>query len=653
MNTTIQSPKKKINIQTFGIQDVQSIHKVLGTVAVVLLACSAAIGFVAGVAGGANQKATAALAQAQVMAADMDDGSKSFYVGGARKVAGALPALTRSNTQLLGVNASFRSVLMDGDVAPKIQEAKESLDRLSATLKPMESSLKVADQVGKDLSRFAAPLNSVVTTAAPNRANLSFLTPLESLARLTVHAEGGVPVNALPRVVYDLEVVRSAGRALDPAGELQGLEEVLSLAKSAEKKQPSGEQIAALTEAAKVASAAVGTANAALSTSKWVQYLNIAATSLVVVALLLLAYVIKALLSDVSGRYTKAVKQFRGQEDAREQILLELNDMANQPANGNLLSPVNDGGEMSMLADLVNRVLARLYSQTNIADQSLNQSGDSYKKIMEATNSAREVGERVLEQIAATASNAHTAGEVVQVIAFDAKALQSAGSMTIAAAAEAVAVAQESATRLDAMREGLQESLRKIKGLGEISQDIASIVGGMEVISEQLQVLALNARLESERAGEAGAGFRVVAREVQGAANRTNEYLSQVSTLIQGITMNARDASTSVERAAQQVVQGTHVNTVSHALLSGLTPLAENVSNMSRSVGEEALRAHDHMQRLAHESERTSATVRDVVHKVSSIQRPAVEASEALERGRQQIQRARDSVATIANITPN
>jgi methyl-accepting chemotaxis protein len=653
MNTTIQSTKKKINIQTFGFQDVQVVHKLTIGVAVMLLALAAGLGFVAAVASNANQKAASVLAGAQVMATDMDEGAKAFYLGGARRVASSLTAMNRATSQMLGVNASFRSILADGDVAPKVQEAKESIDRLSATLKPMEASLKVADQVSKDLSRYAVAFNNVATKAAPNRSNPAFLTPLESLGRLTVHAEGGVPVNALARLVYDINSVREAGRALDPAGDLQGLEEVLSLAKGAQNKQPSGEQITALAEAAKSAHASLIGASAALSNSKWPQYLNYGAVSLMLVALLMLAFAIKAVLSDVSGRYTKAVKQFRGQEEAREQLLIELNDMANLPSSGTLLSPVNDGGEMSVLADLVNRVLARLYNQTIIADQSLNQSGDSYKKIMDATASAREVGERVIGQIAETASHAHSAGEVVQVIAFDAKALQSAGTMTIAAAAEAVAVAQESATRLDAMREGLQESLRRIKGVGEISQDIASIVGGLEVISEQLQVLALNARLESERAGEAGVGFRLVAREVQGAANRTNDYLSQVATLIQGITMNARDASTSVERAAQQVVQGTHVNTVSHALLSGLAPLAENVSNMARSVGEEAMRALDLMHRLAQESESTTITVRDVVHKVSSIQRPAVEASEALERGRQQIQRARDSAATMANITPN
>ncbi|MCZ8256101.1 MAG: methyl-accepting chemotaxis protein [Polaromonas sp.] len=652
MNTTIQSTKKKINIQTFGLQDIRSAHKSVAFLGIALLAVAAGVGYLSGIAATANQKATQALTNAQGVAVTMDEGAKAFYLGGAKRVGSSLPGLGRSNGQMLAVAASFRSLFADPDVAPKVLEAKESLDRLNATLKPMEASLRIADTASLDLSRYAVPLNNVATKAAPNRSNSAFTAPLESLGRLTVHAEGGVPVNALARLVYDITVIREAGRALDSAGELQGLEEIQKIAQGAANKQPSGEQITALAEAAKEANQDVSSALSALTLSKWPTHLNFAAVGLMVVGLLMLAYAIKAIMADVSGRYTKAVKQFRGQEDAREQMLNELNDIANLPSNGALLSPVNDGGEMTVLVDLVNRVLGRLYVQTNIADQSLNQSGDSYKRIMEATTAAREVGEKVISQINTTAEHALAAAEVVQVIAFDAKALQSAGTMTIAAAAEAVSVAQESATRLDAMREGLQESLRRIKGLGELSQEIASIVGGLEVISEQLQVLSLNARLESERAGEAGAGFRAVAREVQGAASRTNDYLEQVATLIQGITMNARDASTSVERAVQQVVQGSHVNTVSHALLSGLAPLAENVSNMSMAVGEEAVRAHGLMNKLAQENEGTAVTVRDVVHKVSSIQRPAVEASEALERGRQQIQRARDSVATIANINP-
>lgn len=652
MNSTILSSKKKINIQTFGTQDVQVAHKMVAGLAVLFLCLAAASAFISGAAGLANQKAAQTLTQAQVVATEMDEGARAFYLGGARRVASALPAMGRSSAQMMSTASAFRSVLADVELAPKIQEAKEGLDQLNATLKPMEASLKTADQVSKELARFASTLNTVSTKSAPLRTNAAYVATLESLGRLTVHAEGGVPVNAIARLAYDINIVREAGRQLDPTGELQGLDEVLKMARSIENKQPSGEQIAALSEAAKTANANIQVAIASLNNSKWSSQLHYAALTLMVVSLGLLAYLITAVFKDVSGRYTKAVKQFRGQEDAREQMLSELSDMASLPSSGTLLSPANDGGEMSVLVDLVNRVLARLYSQTNIADHALKQSDDSYRKIMNATTAAREVGEMVIEQINSTATHAIAAAEVAQVIAFDARALQSAGTMTIAAAAEAVSVAKESATRLDAMREGLQDSLRRIKGLGEISQEIGSIVGGLEVISEQLQVLALNARLESERAGDAGLGFRVVAREVQGAANRTNDYLGQVSLLIQGITMNVREASTSVERAAQQVVQGTHVNTVSHALLSGLTPLAENVSNMSKAVGDEAVRAHGLMGRLASENENTSLTVREVVNKVSSIQRPAQEATEALERGRQQIQRARDSVATIANISP-
>jgi twitching motility protein PilJ len=109
---------------------------------------------------------------------------------------------------------------------------------------------------------------------------------------------------------------------------------------------------------------------------------------------------------------------------------------------------------------------------------------------------------------------------------------------------------------MDGIREQIQETSKRIKRLGESSQEIGEIVDLISDITEQTNVLALNAAIQAASAGEAGRGFSVVAEEVQRLAERSADATKQIGLLVKAIQNDTHDAVAAMEITTQGVVEG-------------------------------------------------------------------------------------------------
>ncbi len=95
---------------------------------------------------------------------------------------------------------------------------------------------------------------------------------------------------------------------------------------------------------------------------------------------------------------------------------------------------------------------------------------------------------------------------------------------------------------MDTIREQIQETSKRIKRLGESSQEIGDIVGLITEIADQTNILALNAAIQASNAGEAGRGFAVVADEVQRLAERAGNATKQIEALVKTIQADTNEA---------------------------------------------------------------------------------------------------------------
>jgi methyl-accepting chemotaxis protein len=109
---------------------------------------------------------------------------------------------------------------------------------------------------------------------------------------------------------------------------------------------------------------------------------------------------------------------------------------------------------------------------------------------------------------------------------------------------------------MNEIRGTIQETGKRIKRLGERSQEITGIVKLIDDIAERTSVLALNANMQAAMAGEAGRGFRVVADEVQRLAERSKEATDQISKLVTNIQTETNDTIATMDRAIGEVVKG-------------------------------------------------------------------------------------------------
>jgi methyl-accepting chemotaxis protein len=109
---------------------------------------------------------------------------------------------------------------------------------------------------------------------------------------------------------------------------------------------------------------------------------------------------------------------------------------------------------------------------------------------------------------------------------------------------------------MNEIRGTIQETGKRIKRLGERSQEITGIVKLIDDIAERTSVLALNANMQAAMAGEAGRGFRVVADEVQRLAERSKEATDQISKLVSNIQTETNDTIATMDRAIGEVVKG-------------------------------------------------------------------------------------------------
>ncbi|WP_298439453.1 methyl-accepting chemotaxis protein [Geobacter sp.] len=163
------------------------------------------------------------------------------------------------------------------------------------------------------------------------------------------------------------------------------------------------------------------------------------------------------------------------------------------------------------------------------------------------------------------------------------------GSETASRSAESGAeVVQETVTVMNRIAERVTSAARTVESLGSRSDQIGEIVGTIEDIADQTNLLALNAAIEAARAGEQGRGFAVVADEVRALAERTTKATKEISQMIKAIQAETRGAVASMEEGVHEVERGT-----SEAARSGdaLRDILDQIGSVTMQINQIATAA--------------------------------------------------------------
>ena len=136
---------------------------------------------------------------------------------------------------------------------------------------------------------------------------------------------------------------------------------------------------------------------------------------------------------------------------------------------------------------------------------------------------------------------------------------------------------------MNAIRETIQDTSKRIKRLGESSQEIGNIIE-LNDIAEQTNILALNASIQASMAGEAGRGFAVVADEVQRLAERSTNATKQIEVLVRTIQADTNEAVVSMERSTTDVVGGALLAENAGAALDEIEQVSNQIASLVQNI---------------------------------------------------------------------
>src|SRR5205085_464838 len=150
----------------------------------------------------------------------------------------------------------------------------------------------------------------------------------------------------------------------------------------------------------------------------------------------------------------------------------------------------------------------------------------------------------------------------IEEVSSSAKQSAKVAQQSLAAADAGAQSVQNQIAGMNDIRSQIQDTSKRIKRLGESSLEIGEIVELISDLTEQTNVLALNAAIQAASAGEAGRGFTVVAEEVQRLAERSAEATKQIDAIVKSIQADTQDAVAAMEKSTVGVVEGTKLSDV-------------------------------------------------------------------------------------------
>jgi len=156
---------------------------------------------------------------------------------------------------------------------------------------------------------------------------------------------------------------------------------------------------------------------------------------------------------------------------------------------------------------------------------------------------------------------------------------------------------------MSVIRETVQETGKRIKQLGERSQEISHVIEIINTIAERTTVLALNASMQAVAAGDAGRGFSVIAEEIQRLAESSRESTNQISTLVRNIQQETNTTIATMDQTIEQVIDG---STKAEDAAEQMQRVLETTSELVHSVDQIAIASKDQVsvsEGLKHKAE--------------------------------------------------
>ncbi|MGQ0595559.1 MAG: methyl-accepting chemotaxis protein [Gammaproteobacteria bacterium] len=287
----------------------------------------------------------------------------------------------------------------------------------------------------------------------------------------------------------------------------------------------------------------------------------------------------------VAGERNEEAARIAAENQSNQQSILRLMDELAEISEGNLAARTTVTPEITgAIADSINATVTELYGVVTGIDTAARQ-------VTGATDEARDVASGLASSARAQSTRIKDAATAVQLMTRSITEVSETATRSADVAKHALNAAETGAqavhssiTNMESIRAQIQETSKRIKRLGESSQEIGEIVDLISDITEQTNVLALNAAIQAATAGEAGRGFTVVAEEVQRLAERSATATNEISALVKAIQSDTQDAAAAMEQSTQRVVEGTRLSDSAGSALIDIERVSKDLAGLVQSI---------------------------------------------------------------------
>jgi len=284
-------------------------------------------------------------------------------------------------------------------------------------------------------------------------------------------------------------------------------------------------------------------------------------------------------------------------------LLSEKDLTVTVPVSEDITGPVADA--MNLVSSETAKVLGEIHSIAERVEHNATNVRLQGDKVSQVAESERTMVETTIERL-------ENASKTMNAIAKLCMNCNEMAENATESTDQAFGAVSSTVTGMDEIRETISETEKRIKRLGERSQEISGIVDLINNIAERTHILALNASMHAAAAGEAGRGFAVVADEVQRLAESSRNATSQIAALVTNIQDETSETMTTMNRTISQVVDGStraeQAGRMMQITQQKTTDLANAVAKIAERSRQQA-KISEHLKTEAHRiQEKTQET---------------------------------------------
>ncbi|KNH28513.1 chemotaxis protein [Pseudomonas syringae] len=245
---------------------------------------------------------------------------------------------------------------------------------------------------------------------------------------------------------------------------------------------------------------------------------------------------------------------------------------------------IQNQDEFGILGTAFNRFVERIHTSIREVSSATGQVNEVALRVVAASNSSMFNSDQQASRTSSVAAAINQLGAAAQEIARNAAQASNQASDARSLAEDGQQVVDRSIAAMNQLSSMLSASSTNIESLNSKTVNIGQILEVITSISQQTNLLALNAAIEAARAGEAGRGFAVVADEVRNLAHRTQESAQQVQTMIEELQVGARESVSTMSESQRHSQDSVEIANLAGERLNSVTLRIGEIDGMNQSV---------------------------------------------------------------------